>query len=411
MKKITFLLFLLLGAAGCSSLEENPYEEVLRSLSVELDYPQEYADCRRGGVRVVARDLTTRNDYTAVTDENGVAVFRMPQGLYRLSLTDRTESGDRFNGVVEQVRLTETLHSVRIPLIHLTPSSLVIKEAYFGGCPKTPLEGRLINDQYIIIHNNDPQTQYLDGLCFGAADPYTSASSMNTWVEQDAAGNLTFRDFVPVVEAVWQFPGSGRDFPLAPGGDAVLVIKGAVDYTKEFPLSVNLNQSEYFVCHSRLHYSNETQHIAPGDRILDSHILRVLKKTGKANAFVVAIQSPALLIFRPDDPDFDLDAYIADDSRSLATAPGGSSQCVKVPWSWVLDGVEVFYSIKNSKRLIPEVDAGPIFFTGPGLGYSLHRRLDEEASAAAGYEIYVDTNNSASDFQERKTASLHTDRP
>ncbi len=408
MKKITILLFALLSLAGCSSLEDAPYDGILRELTVRLNYPEEYAGCLREGVRIMARDMTSRNEYVAATDRGGVARFRMPKGLYRISLSDRTATGDRFNGVIEQVQLTggEDL-SVTIPLIHLFPSTLVIREAYFGGCPKTPLEGRLINDQYLIIHNNDNKVQYLDGLCFGCADPYTSASNLNTWVEKDADGNLKFQEFVPIVEAVWRFPGSGQEFPLAPGEDAVLVIKGAIDYTKEFPLSVNLDKSEYFVCHSRLHYSNEKQHITPGKNIQDAHILKVLKKTGKANAYTVAIQSPAILIFRPDDPLFDLDAYIADDSRSLAIAPGGSSQCVKIPWEWVLDGMEVFYSIKNNKRLSPEVDANPIFFTGPGLGYSLHRHLDEVASEVAGYEVYCDTNNSADDFYERKTASLH----
>ena len=407
MKKIAVFCLALLVVTACSTLEDNPYEEVLRDLSVRLNYPENYESFVREGVRVTARDLNNRNEYSAYTDSEGVARFRMPQGLYRVGLMDRTEQGDRFNGVVEQVQLTQSAQNVTMALIHLSPSTLIIKEAYFGGCPKDPLEGRLQNDQYLIIHNNDVETQYLDGLCFGCADPYTSASSQNTWVTKDGEGNLVFQDFVPIVEALWQFPGSGRDFPLAPGEDAVLAVKGAVDFTKEFPLSVNLNKPEYFACHSRLHYANEQQHITPGDQIQDSHILRVVKKTGKANAFVIAIQSPAILIFRPTDPAFDLDAYMADDTQSLATVPGGTSQCVKIPWDWILDGVEVFYSVKNYKRLKPEIDAAPIFFTGPGLGISLHRHLDEETSAECGFEVYRDTNNSAEDFYERKTASLH----
>ena len=407
MKQFLLLIFSALVFGGCSSLDEKPYEQTLCRLEVQIEMPQATASVQGVVMEVVARDQINQNEYRSKTDAQGLAQFLMPQGLYRLSLSERLPSGDRFNGVVEQVRLDESSKQVTMELIPLGRSSIIIKEMYFGGCPQTPLEGRLQNDQYIILHNNDSQTQYLDGLCFGCADPYTSASTQNTWVEKTPEGNLVFQDFVPIVEAVWQFPGSGRDFALQAGEDAVLVIKGAVDFTQEFPLSVNLNQSDYFVCHSRLHYANEKQHITPGDQIRGDHILSVLKKTGTANAFVVAIQSPAVVIFRPDDPQFDLKAYMNDDGRCLATVPGGRSQCVKVPWSWVLDGVEVFYSIKNSKRLAPKIDAGAFLFSGPGLGHSLHRKLDEDMSADLGYEVYCDTNNSEVDFYERPTASLH----
>lgn len=52
------------------------------------------------------------------------------------------------------------------------------------------------------------------------------------------------------------------------------------------------------------------------------------------------------------------------------------------------------------------VDAGYVGFSAKAQGHTLHRKLDEAATAAAGFERYVDTNNSSNDFYERETQSL-----
>ena len=53
------------------------------------------------------------------------------------------------------------------------------------------------------------------------------------------------------------------------------------------------------------------------------------------------------------------------------------------------------------------MDAGFVSVIALYDGRSLHRRVDEEASKEAGYEILEDTNNSSADFYEREQQSLH----
>ena len=62
-------------------------------------------------------------------------------------------------------------------------------------------------------------------------------------------------------------------------------------------------------------------------------------------------------------------------------------------------------AIKNAFRLpsMPDMSAKSALYDGR----SLHRRVDEEASKEAGYEILEDTNNSSADFYEREQQSLH----
>lgn len=394
-------------AAGCTSFSDShPYEADLLTLEIASIYPAGYESSVQSGVEVKAEEITNGNYYIARTDDAGRATFRIPRGVYRISIADWREDAI-FNGALEEIRLTEGNAAQRfeLPLIQSTPGTIVFKEIYCGGCPMTPATGNLQTDQYVILHNNANKTQYLDGLCFGVVAPSTAAGT-NNWVKTDSDGQLVFQEFAPIFECIWQFRGSGTDFPLAPGEDAVVAIRGAVDFTQDFPLSVNLNKPEYFATFSRLHFENEKLHLTPGDQIQESHILQVLKKTGTSKAYTIAIQSPAVIIFRPE-AGFDFEGYVADDSQCVATDPGGNAKCFKVPWAWILDGVEVFYSTRNQKRLTPEVDAGAFTFSVTYQGHTIHRKLNETATAANGYPIYVDTNNSSVDFYERSTQSLH----
>jgi len=402
------IVLAMIFAGSCTSFSDShPYEADLLTLEIASVYPAGYESAVRSGVEVKAEEITNGNYYIARTDDAGCATFRIPRGVYRISIAEQ-HGENIFNGTLEEVRLTSSGKEpvkIDLPVFLSISGKIVIKEIYCGGCPMTPASGNLQNDQYVILHNNDSRTQYLDGLCFGIVAPSASGAT-NNWVKTDSDGQLVFQEFAPIFECVWQFRGTGSDFPLAPGEDAVIAIRGAVDFTQDFPLSVNLNKPDYFATFSRLHFVNETLNLTPGDRIRPEHILQILKKTGISKAYSIAIQSPAVVIFRPE-AGFDFEAYVADDSRCVATDPAGNAKCFKVPWEWILDGVEVFYSTNNHKRLKPAVDAGAFPFSVTFQGHTIHRKLDEKATAAAGHEIYVDTNNSSVDFYERSTQSLH----
>ena len=167
----------------------------------------------------------------------------------------------------------------------------------------------------------------------------------------------------------------------------------------------NLNGEGYFVCYNETYYPDPRSHPVPGDRIDPARHLRLLKKTGLAKVYVISNNSPAVILYRAPEG-FDLEGYLADDGQSLIVR--GSLSYTRIPWEWLIDGVEVFDATgtTNAKRLRSDIDAGAVTFVGLPLGRTLHRRLDEQASEAAGYAIYQDTNNSSDDFYERATQSL-----
>lgn len=405
MKRILCILLLL--TAGCASVEQdNPYEGRLSRLTVRAVYPDEFAAFRREGVPVLIRDVDRGNSYEAVTDAEGVAEILLTNGIYLIQTSDRSDD-DIFNGTADQVVMADRNVALDLPLLHSKAGRIIIKEIYCGGCMRAPQEGQYQFDKYVILHNNSSEIQYLDSLCFGALDPYNSQAT-NVWVTTDeTTGATVFPDFVPIIQALWQFGGDGKSFPLAPGEDAVVCCCGAIDHTAQYPLSVNLNKPGYFVLYNSTYFPNTLYHPAPGDRITPDHYLNVVIKTGVANAYPLSIFSPAVVIFQAQETTIQDFVRQAD---NVVQKPGSNlDYVVKVPTEWIVDGAEVFYggSSSNKKRLSPAIDAGYVTQSDIYLGRTLHRRVDEAASEAAGYEVLADTNNSSADFYERSQQSLH----
>ena len=396
--KIIAILSGLLVLTGCMSLGE-PYTEGLNAFSVTAVYPEGYAV--RAGAMVTVESISGGITYSLTTDSSGSARTRLPNGIYRVRVTDR-EGQNVFNGSQNRVPVSGSSVEVSVPLLLSKAGTLVIKELYCGGCPRDPEEGTYQSDQYVILHNNDNLPVYLDGLCFGTLSPYNS-NAANPWT--GAGGALP--DFLPIIQAVWAFGGSGTSFPLGPGEDAVICLRGAIDHTAQYPLSVNLNRPGYFVCYNNVYFPNTTYHPVPGDQIARDHYLEVVIKTGQANAYTLSVNSPTFVIFRAQE--VDIHDFVAV-PENLVQVPGSSvDRVIAIPEEWVIDGVEVFNggSSDNHKRLRDSVDAGYVVLSESFKGRTLMRKVDAEATAGQGFEILQDTNNSTEDFYERQTQSLH----
>lgn len=401
MRKSVLSLFLFLPPllqACTSAFPDNPWESGTAVLSIRPQYPDAFPseEKSKGTLRLSSR----RDDlyYECRADKNGVFSLTLPKGSYRAVYNFSYESYI-FNGVLDKIILGAENTDLDLPLSVSKAGSIVIKEIYCGGCTKYPDEGNYAVDSYIILHNNSSQTEYLDSLCLGVIDPYRSVAT-NVWSDMDI-------DYVPVVQAVWQIGGQGRSFPLESGEDAVIVIYGAIDHAATYPQSVNLNREDYFVCYNTAYFPNPSYHPAPGDKIQSGRILSVVVKIGQANAYTFAQQSPATVIFRAPQGTT-IQEYIQS-GESIIQKPGSTvDRIVKLPVSWVIDGVEVFEKSGNNKKRLPAgIDAGAVDFSGPYLGHTLFRHTDEEATSMCGYEVLRDTNNSADDFYEREKQSLH----
>lgn len=399
MRKILYIVSMILLAAGCADIRDvNPYEGGLYTLTVATVWPE--GDIVRSGAEVRVEDMNTGSRYVSQTDTEGISRFSLPNGLYRINLSGKTDK-EVFNAAADKIVLSGKDLGVNLNVIVSKAGSVVIKEIYCGGCKKYPQEGDYQADQYIILHNNDYKVQYLDGICFGTLSPYNATGS-NPWIDESG-----LPDFIPVIQAVWQFPGDGDDFPLQPGEDAVMCLRGAIDHTVQYPLSVNLNKPDYFVCYNPTYFTNTAYHPAPGNLISQDRYLDVVIKTGQANAYTMSNSSPAVVIFRAEG--MTIQEHVLNPDNVIQVPSSNVDRVVKVPFDWVLDAVEVFdgRSAANQKRLVSSLDAGYITLTDVFLGHTLMRSVDEAATAVAGYEILADTNNSLNDFYESEKQSLY----
>ena len=396
--KILSLLAALVLVTACMDNGEPYAPGSLNRLTVKVVYPDNFAP--RGGAMVSVVEVSGISSYSVTTNMDGSVVTEVPNGIYRITVRDRGED-IVFNASKEKVLISNEDLSLEMQLKQSKAGAIVIKEIYCGGCSKAPMEGTYQSDKYVILHNNSIETEYLDGLCMGTLSPYNS-NAANPWLE---GGELP--EFLPVIQAVLAVPGSGTDFPLAPGEDAVIALNGAIDHTAEYPLSVNLNLPDVFALYDPVLFPNASYHPAPGPLVQAARYLDIIIKTGQANAYTLSVNSPTFILFRAPSG-VDIREYVQQ-AQNQPQVPGGSEKVIAIPQDWIVDGVEVFNggSTGNQKRLPASIDAGAVSLSETFNGRTLMRKADESGSAEQGFELLLDTNNSTEDFYERETQSLH----
>jgi len=186
---------------------------------------------------------------------------------------------------------------------------------------------------------------------------------------------------------VFQFPGTGKQYPLAPG-KSVLICNSARDHTIGASTSVNLQSSEFEFKGDK--YPNSDASIAMKLFFTSYPIIKEINFQPGGNH--------CLCLFKTDKnvKDFPLD-YI----------PGktGGLQFMRFDAKDVFDGVEALKYrtdglYKNYKRFQKFIDAGYTSITnGSGLNHeSVERKVDTQRSNAAGRIYLKDTNNSQEDF-------------
>lgn len=420
MKKSLFIIAIIALVGITSScqqkldelLSENPYLEGTKKLNISLVYPEAFKSEIKEGVQITVTNPTNGATYNLTSNKEGKASLELQYGFYRVSVSDKGTpvSGaiPIFNRSVDQIRLIDNVKgdvNLNIDLALSYAGQLLIKEVYYRGSTGPDMKS-FQYDKYIALYNNSNEVAYLDSVCFGVVEPYNAPSKPISWTYTNSSGQEVIRDTVPVVEAVWQFPGTGKSHPLQPGEQAVVALTAAVNHTILRPMSVNLDVPGYWVCYNQ-RYTNSSYHPSPGAN-LANHWLDLLWKEGNSSAYPFSTVSPAPIIFRI--PEVGAQAYINNPAnRSRKPGSSSSTEYIMIPYSWVLDGVEAFDNDTRYKRLPATIDASYVIMTNEEryLGKTIHRKIDEAATAAAGGRIvYMDTNNSANDFYIRETQSI-----
>ncbi|EKD32515.1 MAG: hypothetical protein ACD_77C00073G0004 [uncultured bacterium] len=405
--KILLLLIASITISGCmkdSKTSQFTDDALSSTINITIAMPAGY-NYPVEGMEIKLADPSTGLQFKGVANAAGKAEIKVAPGSYiATSEAKHTAVGGIiyiFNGTSNRIRVTPADAKVVSAALSLNVSKtgqIVVKEFYYGGC-LNPLTGKTYaNDKYIILYNNSDQVAYLDSLCIGMADPFnapTSGKSSN-WVK---SGTTELRDSVPNSSIGWMFPGTGTSNPLAPG-EQVVVCTNGINHTLTAPNSVDLSKAGYWALYDPILTRGQSTP-QPGVKLMQGYW-----KVGTATQYIISQLSPALFIYSlggKTTPQFVLDTY----TWNPGYATNRSFDCLMVDKDLVLDGVECYRSVTDSKRLRPEIDNGYIKTNGSGTGETVHRKVDVEATAAAGGRIvYMDSNNSTNDFEVKSKPSL-----
>ena len=402
------LALLLMGVCttACDDPIGDPDQYATRQLLVQVegDLPS------KQGIIVRATD-DKGMVFTRETNDQGVAVFQVPVGVYDITVShvSEPEQGWRtvYNGSTSNVVVRhDSDFTVNLTLTTATTSAIIIRELYVGGCQRDDGSGWFYRDKYVIIANNSNQRVTLPGLCLAISSPYNSYGINKNYDEQ---GHLNYENegFVPAASSFWYF--QGDEVVFEPWEQKVIALNGAIDHTLTYANSVNLAKPEYYCTFDIEHYTSTSAYPSPSEVIPSSHYLKAVRYGDQMeSAWPLSNTSPAFFIFTPPEGmtplEFGNDASNVwyDEGRALPTFA-----CRKVPVENILDGVEVFSTAwdEATKRLTASVDVGAVYMTAR-YGHSIERRIDERETERQGHLVYLDTNNSTNDFVEREHASL-----
>lgn len=365
------------------------------------------------------------NDFILASDAEGKAVFTLPPAAYTIEAST-VKDKYALNGKSSLV-LENAGHSISLNLVKSAIRSIVIKELYNGGCMNNDASKSYTDDAYITVYNNSDTEYDASNLVFGVVGPANAQGDNQYMVD----GELKFEKlgWIPAYSAIWWFTAPVK---IPAYSQITIVCFGAIDHSKTISRSVNLSNPDfYWMSNNDIQdvYDNGKYQVA--ETISSSHFLSA-KPFSQSNAWVLSVSSPAVFIASMSKAEAEA---LCTDTQGYDTTLGSYAVCVKFPTSKVLDAIEVWPASDLDESIVRfplACNSGHVTLANME-GFTLYRNvnkeateaipgnsgklvkgyaddpsgIDAEASIKAGAKIvYLNTNNSARDFHERKVSAL-----
>ncbi|MCQ2158867.1 MAG: DUF4876 domain-containing protein [Bacteroidales bacterium] len=400
MKKIFLAIAVaVFGLAACNKpgdADTLSANIVLKTTETVVSMPAEF------NVKVTSQEGVTVFDKTVAAEGTNVTVNNIISGIYNITVFGATNIGGstyNFSGSLNAIAITQKDQSIEVELTVSKEAALLFKEIFYvGGSGRFP-EGSsqpYRDDNFYEIFNNSNSDAYLDGLCIANVAP-TVASEILSW---ELDGGRKAADYV-FCQAIWQFPGTGKDYVLKPG-ESVVVASVPIDHTKIISGTLDLSSAdfEFFV---------ENQNIYADTPTIPNMVLKFGKFGNGADRYLPSVNGPAMILFKPEGNI---------DNSTFVSPVGKTDQCKEIPVSCVIDGVEAVQKsdMVEFKRLPASIDGGAVYmansvkYVHPLIGMEMtswdHTGISFSRKYKNGTDItggLVDTNNSTEDFVANDT--------
>ncbi len=346
---------------------------------------------------VNTKEMFTTESFTALGQQY-TDTLELPQGTYNvvvegnISYTIGTETDTASIATTTPVKATRENLTVDAATPSLTlalntwnaQEGLIITEIFFRGT-LTPEGKQYSDDQYFKIGNNSDSTLYLDGLAI-------VESAFMTVDKQDYTPDLMNQAMT--ADAVYCFPGSGKDYPIEPGQEVVVALN-AVNHKELNSKSIDLSTADFeFYDESQNPsftdtdnpnvpnlvnwYDYSLSYFTLHNRGFKSYALA--RPTVDVNTFMTDYKYTYTWVFSFGEYVFDMD-----------------DEGFKIPNSWIVDAVNL--SIPSDYQWIvtsPSLDAG---WTHCGSVDHDEARYNKAVVRKKENGKWVDTNNSTNDFE------------
>ena len=392
MKKI--LITVMAAAAALSITSCDPSENTVSAVSANVIIDESGLE---SGVSVETYVVTFTNAYTGLRvvagSENGIATAdELTPGLYNILVSGQYVDGTVYiiSGSATDVNISSDGQNITIAVAATEQSALIFKEIYYAGSGG---DFMYMRDQFYEIYNNSDETVYVDGLCIAET---IFADGTFTVRYQYPIENPDY--YVFVNNTIWQIPGSGTDYPVAPG-ESIVIAQWGTDHTVE---SLSQGNSKVDLSGADFEALEGATEAFDGTVITDNaaiNMIAVVNPKGYTTPqWLTSTSGSQYIIFKPTEALRTSDFLVAtNDETTMSTA-------LEIPISEVIDAVQ---AVSGPERLnflgLPTLlDAGTIWVDSPGsyTGQSISRKI---LNTENGINIYQDTNNTSDDFEVNDT--------
>lgn len=337
---------------------------------------------------------------------NSIQIDDIVPGFYTVQVAGQKTGIDNVVYTLNGSTRCELLESggvINLNVDGMQYSPLIFKEIFYNNVRYTNAAGsktQYIFSQFYEIYNNSEETAYIDGLYISNIAPLTATASNTGGYASTFSPDVrkvNGLDANIYAERVWQFPGTGTDYPLEPGESCIVTMR-AMDHTQVGPELLDLRTAEFEFWMPR----SGSQYDFDAPNMIHRY-LNDSSDPGTLNQYLVTVAGPAIVLFNaPDDynPLANQTEYIH------PTNPNNNRYYSVIPIGWVMDAVECGEdeTVIGYKR-IPAVLDGGMMYVGPGnSGITITRKIltDEAGEPVLGPNgdyMYLDTNNSYNDFE------------
>ena len=286
----------------------------------------------------VTDSRTLKKSETQVDKKSRTVELTLDKGTYSFAVSGETADQRTLVGGKENVVISDAM-TLSIPVqIGEAPtpekSHLIFGDIFFNG----ETNGRMMHpDQYFMIVNNGEKTEYLDGVC------YAVTAHGNPMPESPWANYLADKGELPVA-GIYQFPGSGKEYPIKPGEFKIVAATAINHHTEDKPNSVDLSGADFEFLFPDVEFpGNNGQTI----KITDTDNPDVPNMNIVVDCFSsTGIAHPRgflpPLLFKVEG---DLRAFLKDHVMQAPNRKGEMENYYTIPVDLILDGVETGLSL------------------------------------------------------------------